>query len=133
MQEMSVILKQIGGVILVQKPDAPRLYCIADLEHVNELTTGQLFTAARVLCGKSIADYGDDWPTFRVEKGERAGEISEKWKTINEVLKNRSNDLERLKLVFAQLKEEFPEVLTKEQTQERLDLFNDMISSFSKN
>lgn len=132
MQEMSVILKQIGGVILVQKPDAPRLYCIADLEHVNELSTGQLFTAARVLCGKSIAEYGDDWPKFRVDKGERAGEISEKWKTINEVLKNRSNDLERLKLVFAQLKEEFPEVLTKEQTQERLDIFNDMISSFAK-
>lgn len=132
MQEMSVILKQIGGVILVQKPDAPRLYCIADLEHVNELSTGQLFTAARVLCGKNIADYGDDWPKFRVEKGERAGEISEKWKTINEVLKNRSNDLERLKLVFAQLKEEFPEVLTKEQTQTRLDLFNEMVSSFTK-
>lgn len=132
MQEISVILKQIGGVILVQKPDAPRLYCLADLEHVNELSTGQLFTAARVLCGKSIAEYGDDWPKFRVEKGERAGEISEKWKTINEVLKNRSNDLERLKLVFAQLKEEFPEVLTKEQTQTRLDLFNDMISSFAK-
>ena len=132
MSEISVILKQIGGVVLVQKPDAPRLYCLADLEHVNELTTGQLFTAARILCGKTIADYGDDWPKFRVEKGERAGEVSEKWKTINEVLKNRANDLERLKLVFAQLKEDFPEVLTREKTQERLDLFNEMIHGMIK-
>ncbi len=132
MSEMSVILKQIGGVILVQKNDESRLYCIADLEYVNELSTGQLFNAVRVLNGKTVQDYGDDWPKFRVEKGERVGEISEKWKTINEVLKKRSNDLERLKLVFAQLKEEFPEVLDHDKTQERLDLFNDMITGFSK-
>lgn len=128
MKETGLVLKEIGGVILVQTSDESRLYCIDDLQYVNELTIGQLFNAVRILNSKSIEDYGDLWPTFRVQSGERKGEISEKFKTISSVLKNRKNDLERLKLVFAQLQEEFPELYEREKAQERLELFNEMIA-----
>ncbi|WNA15741.1 hypothetical protein XaC1_98 [Xanthomonas phage XaC1] len=132
MKEIGKILQTIGGVILVQTANESRLYCIEDLEHVNELTIGQLFNAARMYNSKSKEEYGNLWPHLCIQEGERKGERSQQFETISGVLKKCSNDLERLQLVFAQLQEEFPEILTKEKTQNQLDVYKEAIGFLSR-
>lgn len=132
MKETGAVLRTIGGVILIQTANEPRLYCIEDLEHENTLTIGQLFNAVRILNGKTIQDYGKDWPYFSIQEGERKGEPSQQFRTISSVLKNRSNDLERLQLVCSQLNEEMPAIIARDKVQERLDLFKDTIASLQK-
>lgn len=122
--EIKAALEAVGGIIRVirQGEVTPRTYCIADLEYSDELTVNDIFRAVRELNGKTPEDYGAKWPSFR----NADNKISNRFNMIKTAFESAGNDLEKLKLACAELGEKMPEILSKEETQKRLDAFHQL-------
>ncbi len=101
-EKTSKILKAIGGVLIIDVKGEPKLCAMEDLKK-----------------SKFFEDYGLKWPTYR----DASGEISNSWKTIQEVHSRSDNDWDFIVAVCEQLNEEVPEVLEKYIVLQNLDSF----------
>ncbi|AFA44716.1 hypothetical protein ACQ27_gp572 [Klebsiella phage K64-1] len=118
-EKTSKILKAIGGVLIIDVKGEPKLCAMEDLKKSKFFDIGSLFNAIRVLNNKEVEDYGLKWPTYR----DASGEISNSWKTIQEVHSRSDNDWDFIVAVCEQLNEEVPEVLEKYIVLQNLDSF----------
>lgn len=116
----SSTLKAITGVLLIDVQGESKLVCLEDLQNSKAFSTGQIFNAIRVLNDKSISDYKNLWPHYR----DQNGDISNAWKTIEEVRMNKCNsDWEFILEVCHQLKEDVPQIVERSEVLKNLDKF----------
>ncbi len=121
----SGFLKTITGVVLITKDGEDMLCCLEDMQSTKHFTIGQIFTAVRVLYGKSVNEYGNLWPKFRVNSN---GPISNDWIALQQIYTNCESDYEFLVAVCEQLKEDVPEIVPRAKVQEQLNLFKEVMA-----
>ena len=128
-QTNSGYLKAITGVVLISKDGDDMLCCLEDMQSTKYFTIGQIFNAVRVLYGKTVNDYGNLWPKYRVY---RDGPISNDWIALQQIQENCESDYDFLVEVCKQLKEEVPVVVARETVEKQLVIFKDLITDLSK-
>ncbi|AFC21510.1 hypothetical protein GAP32_062 [Cronobacter phage vB_CsaM_GAP32] len=126
----SGFLKAITGVVLISKDGEDMLCCLEDMQSTKHFTIGQIFTAVRVLYGKSVNDYGTLWPKFRVHSN---GPISNDWIALQQIHDNCESDYEFLVAACEQLKEEVPDVVPRAEVEKQLQVFKGVITDLATN
>ena len=114
--DVTEMLKEITGVVLISKDGEDLLCCLEDMTKSKYFTVGQIFNAVRILNGKSVEDYKRKWPKYK----DSTGNISNDWKALEQAKANCESDYDFLVEVCKQLNEDVPDVIPRETVQKNL-------------